>query len=120
MQRESRLWTAARAGCIASILCAGGCLSGCSSFNIFADPGKYEFSSCEHLDGQRKNWSKKEEELRLLMNKAEQSASGTVVSVIAYKADHVAATEELKLVENAARSKNCNSPENWQSNSVVR
>jgi hypothetical protein len=48
--------------CIASILWAGVCLSGCSSITVFADPGKYQFSSCEHLDGQRKNWSKKEEE----------------------------------------------------------
>jgi len=120
MQGKSRSWTAARAGCIASILWAGGCLSGCSSITLFADPGKYQFSSCEHLDGQRKNWSKKEEELRLLMNKAEQSAGGSVVNVIAYQADHLAATEELKLVENAARSKNCNTPENWQSTSAVR
>jgi hypothetical protein len=111
---------AARAGCIASVLWAGGCLTECSSITVFADPGKYQFSSCEHLAGQRKYWSKQEEELRLLMNKAEQSAGGAVVNVIAYKGDHVAAIEELKLVENAARSKNCNSPENWQGNSAVR
>jgi hypothetical protein len=40
--------------------------------------------------------------------------------VFAYKADHVAAQEELKVLEATARSKNCNPPENWGSNTVVR
>ena len=54
------------------------------------------------------------------MDKAEQSAGGTVVSVVAYKADHVAASEELKVLENAARAKKCDTPENWRSNSALR
>jgi hypothetical protein len=125
MQGKRRSWTAAGAGRIAAALWAGGCLTGCSStgdnpLTVFADPGKYQFSSCEHLAGQRKYWSSREQELRLLMDKAEQSAGGTVVNVLAYKADHVAASEELKIVENTARSKNCATPENWRSNSVVR
>jgi hypothetical protein len=125
MQGKSRSWTAARAGAIASVLWAGACLSGCSStgdnsLTVFADPGKYQFSSCEHLAGQRKYWSSREQELRLLMDKAEQSTGGTVVNVLAYKADHVAASEELRIVESTARSKNCNTPENWRSNAVVR
>ena len=100
-------------------------LAGCAStantsLTFFADPGKYQYSTCEQLAGQRKHWSSREEELRLLMGKAEQSAGGALVNALAYKADYVAAGEELKMVESAARSKNCNSPANWQSNSVIR
>jgi len=111
--------------CIASTLWAGAFLAGCSStgdnpLTLFADPGKYQYSSCEQLAGQRKNWSTREQELRLLMDKAEQGTGGTLVNVLAYKADYVAASEELKVIENTARSKNCDTPENWRSNSVVR
>jgi hypothetical protein len=84
---------------------------------VFADPGKYQFSSCENLASQRKSWASKERELRLLMEKADQTSGGAVVNVLAYKADYVAATEELRIVESASRAKNC---ESWQSNAAVR
>src|SRR5437899_3348086 len=104
---------------------AGAFLSACSSTGdnpptVFADPGKYQYNTCEQLAGQRKYWSTREQELRQLMDKADQGAGGPIVNVLAYKADHVAANEELKVLENTARSKNCDSPENWRSNSVVR
>jgi len=54
------------------------------------------------------------------MDKADQSAGGAVVNVLAYKADHVAALEELRVLEATARSKNCDNPANWRSNNVVR
>jgi hypothetical protein len=108
----------------AGLVVGGVTLSGCSTaestLTLFADPGKYEYYNCEQLAGQRKLWSMREQELRLLMDKAEQSSGGAVVNVLAYKADHVAASEELKLVELAARSKNCQTPANWGSNSAIR
>jgi hypothetical protein len=58
--------------------------------------------------------------LRELMNKAGQETGGAVVNVLAYKADHVAASEELRVLEAAARSKNCENPANWRSNSTIR
>jgi hypothetical protein len=100
-------------------------LAGCSAggdnpFTVFADPGKYQFYSCEQLSGQRQHWSSREQELKMLMTKAEQNAGGMIVNVLAYKADHVAASEELKVLEATARSKNCDTPVNWRSNSAVR
>jgi hypothetical protein len=104
---------------------AGVLLAGCSStsdntLTIFADPGKYQYNTCEQIAGQRKFWTNREQELRLLMDKAEQSAGGAVVNVLAYKADHVAANEELKVLESTARAKNCDTPANWKSNSSVK
>ena len=100
-------------------------LSGCatpgdSSVTLFADPGKYQYSSCEQLALQRKTWTTKEQDLKQLMDRAEQGTGGAVVNVLAYKADYVAATEELKVLERAARSKHCASPENWGSSSAIR
>jgi hypothetical protein len=61
----------------------------------------------------------KAQELKQLMNRAEQGAGGAVVNVLAYQADYVRATEELKMLERAARSKHCSTPENWSSNFAI-
>jgi hypothetical protein len=107
------------AGAFAAAALLVGCAAatGGNSLTVFADPGKYQFSSCEHLAVQRKTWGDKEQELRLLMDKAEQGNGGAVVNLLAYRADYAATTEELKVIENASRAKNCSS---WQSNSAVR
>ena len=73
----------------------------------FADPGQYEYFSCALLAERRKYWADRELDLRLLMDKAEQASGGTVVSIIAYKADHVAAHEEMKLIDETRRAKKC-------------
>jgi hypothetical protein len=105
-------------------LIAAALLAGCGTadnpLTIFAEPGKYEYHSCEAIAGQKAMWSNREQELRRLMDKADKSAGGTVVNLLAYKADHVAANEELKVLENTARSKNCETPANWRSGSAVR
>jgi hypothetical protein len=118
------LRTALRVALAAGAVMAGGLLAGCSStgdtLTVFADPGRYQYNTCEQIAGQRKFWTNREQELRQLMDKAEQSAGGAVVNVLAYKADHVAANEELKVLENTARAKNCDTPEKWKSNSSVK
>jgi hypothetical protein len=97
-----------------------GCGTADNPLTIFAEPGKYEYHSCEQIAGQKAMWSNREQELRRLMDKAEQGTGGTVVNLLAYKADHVAANEEIKVLENTARSKNCETPANWRSGSAVR
>ena len=70
-----------------------------------ADPGQYEFYSCEQIAVQRKALSDRLQDLKLLMDRAER-AGGAVVSVIAYKADYVAAQDQLKVIDATARQKN--------------
>ena len=122
---RARPWAMLYVGAAAAMLLLA--LAGCStpgvdtgSFTVFADPGKYRYYSCEQISAQMKHWGKREEELRLLMDKAEQGAGGAVVNLIAYKADYVAATEELKLLDRAAGEKKCDTPANWRSNNVIR
>ena len=101
-------------------------VAGCSSvgggtpMTVFADPAKYQYSSCECLGRQRQTWTVREHELKQLMDRADQSPGGGLVNVLAYKADYTAASEELQLLEAAARAKNCDAGANWQSNSAVR
>ena len=96
-------------------LFAAAVLSACSSAGInpvtvFADPGKYEFYNCEQIATQRTTWATREQELKLLMDKAAQGTGGAVVNVIAYQADYATAKDELKVLEATARAKNCPSP----------
>ena len=91
-------------------------LAACASaldnpFTVFADPGQYQ-GNCEQLAAQRTARKAREQELKLLMDKAEQSTGGTFVNLIAYKSDYVTAQEDLKVIEATARVKKCTIPEN--------
>ena len=74
---------------------------------VFADPGKYDYVTCEQLINLRKQWAERELELKLLMDKAEQSTSGAVVNIIAYQADYATAREELKVIDATWKAKKC-------------
>src|SRR5215471_7288270 len=59
-------------------LFAAAALAACSSIGgdpltVFADPGRYQYNTCEQIAGQRKAWVAREQELKQLMDKAEQS-----------------------------------------------
>ena len=93
---------------------AAGFLGACSSFGgdnnpmtVFADPGQYQYHTCEQIDAVRLGTAKRAQDLKMLMDKAEQSTGGAIINVIAYKTDYVSATEELKVLDATARSKNC-------------
>jgi hypothetical protein len=111
------VWSAAA---VALALVSGCATPSDSSMTFFADPAKYQYSSCEQLAVHRQTWTTKEQELKQLMDRAERGAGGAVVNVLAYKGDYAAATEELKLLERAARSRHCSTPENWSSSSAIR
>jgi hypothetical protein len=87
---------------------------------FFADPGKYEFHSCEQLLPQRAFYEKRERELKLLMDKARQATGGAVINVVAYQGEYAATREELKVIDATARLKKCSTPANWASTSAIR
>jgi hypothetical protein len=91
-----------------------------SSFSLFADPGKYQYYSCEQIADQFKYWTGREQELKALMERAEQSAGGVAVGFIAYKADYVAAGGELDQLRSTAKEKNCAQAQSWRSNTAIR
>jgi hypothetical protein len=106
-------------------LSLGPVLSACSSagdsqLTFFADPGVYQYHSCDQIANIRKHWSTREQELRELMAKAEKSTGGAAINVIAYQTDYVNAKEQLGVIDATARSKNCKTPENWSSSSSIR
>jgi len=101
-------------------LALGGCASAVEGPLFFSDAGKYQYHNCDQLAAAAKNQMAREQELKGLIDKAEQSAGGILVSLMAYKTDYVAVEEELRVIESTARSKNCLTPSTWQSNGVIR
>ena len=87
---------------------------------LFVEPGKYAFHSCAQIADQIKSWTKRREELKSLMERADQSAGGAAVSLIAYRADYVAAGEELDQLHATAHEKKCDQDATWGSSTVIR
>jgi hypothetical protein len=115
MQQRVKRRTARRRPIVVAALLAlgaGGSLAACSSagdnpFTPFADPGTYAYYPCDQILGQLGYWRSKEQELKLLMEKAGQATGGAVINVIAYQTDYARARDEIKVLEATARIKNC-------------
>jgi hypothetical protein len=107
-------------GLLASMVLSACSSTGDNQLTLFADPGVYQYHSCDQIANIRKYWSTREQELRELMARAEKSTGGAVINVIAYQTDYVMAREQVGQLDATARSKNCTTPENWSSNSSIR
>jgi hypothetical protein len=107
------------------VVLTGAMLGACSSssdtkFSLFAEPGKYQYHNCAQIAAEMKNQSQRKQDLKALMDKADQSVGGAAVGFIAYKAEYVSAGEELESLQSAARGKNCEQDATWRSSTVIR
>jgi hypothetical protein len=111
MLRVAALWL-----CLAT----GGCTSAVEGPLIFSDAGKYQYHNCDQLAAAARTQAAREQELKALIEKADQGVGGFLVSLMAYKTDYVAVEEELRVIETTARNKHCVTPATWQSNAVIQ
>jgi hypothetical protein len=87
---------------------------------LFADPGKYEYHTCEQILKAGEAVAAREAKLRSLIQKAEESAGGSVVSTVAYRGEHRTVVEELGVIDTASRRKNCLTPPTWRSTTAIQ
>ena len=115
-----RLWSGALLG-FGVLALTGGCGSD-GAGAIFVDPAHYSFYRCEDLATRRKALVTRENELRGLMEKAGDSAGGSVIGSFAYRSDYDTVLAEEKLVQRTATEKNCSfaSPTQFQSDQTIR
>jgi hypothetical protein len=97
----------------------------CSTSNsvdvmLFADPGKYEYHSCEQILKAGNGVAERELRLRTLIQKAEQSAGGGLVGTVAYRGEHRTVVEELAVIDSVSRRKNCLTPPTWRSSTAIQ
>lgn len=110
-----------RCVCAAGVAVAVAGLGGCAGIPeqtanaAFVAPGKYDIYDCRALLREITTTQARELELRQLMERSAQSPGGELVNAIAYRSDHVRARAELKLLNDTAAEKNCQSSSRWSS-----
>jgi hypothetical protein len=87
---------------------------------LFADPGKYEYHTCEQVLAAGREASAREVRLRELIQKAEQGAAGSLVGAVAYRGEYRTVVEELAVIDTVARRKNCLTPPSWRSTTAIQ
>jgi hypothetical protein len=111
-----------RASLLALILFGAAACSTSSKVDVmlFADPGKYEYHTCDQILKAGNAVADREAKLRELIQKAEQSAGGTLVSTVAYRGEHRTVVEELGVIDTVSRRKKCLTPPTWRSSTVIQ
>jgi hypothetical protein len=87
---------------------------------IGVDPGKFALYHCDDLARRWKELLARENELRELIDKANESTAGTVIGSIAYRGDYEAVLSEEKLLQRTAAEKKCNFSPDYQSDHTIR
>ena len=87
---------------------------------LFADPGKYEYHTCEQILKAGNAVAEREAKLRELIQKAEQSPGGALVGTVAYRGEHRTVVEELGLIDTVSRRKQCLTPPTWRSTTAIQ
>ena len=87
---------------------------------LFADPGKYEYQTCDQIQAAGRSMVAQEKALRELIDKAERGVAGGVVSTVAYRGQHRTVVEEIEVIEATSRRKNCLTPSTWRSNTAIQ
>jgi len=107
--------------CAAGLAVAAAGLGGCAGISeqtanaAFVAPGKYDVYDCRALLREITTTQARELELRQLMERSAQSPGGELVNAVAYRSDHLRARAELKLLNDTASGKNCQSSSRWSS-----
>jgi hypothetical protein len=88
---------------------------------LFADPGKYEYHTCEQILAAGRGAAAREVKLRELIQKAEQGgAGGNLVGMVAYRGEYRTVVEELAVIDTVSRRKNCLTPPSWRSTTAIQ
>jgi hypothetical protein len=95
---------------MAALLAAS--LGGCAtSLDVISDPfvapAKFQFLRCEDIAKRLVTTKTREQELRILMNRASADMGGSAVNVLVYQPDYQTVQSELRQLHEAAVEKQC-------------
>jgi hypothetical protein len=101
----------AHAVAAAILLLAVTTLAGCGGDGVGAlmvDPARFEGYNCKDLTGQWKNLVTRENQLRNLINRADEGGgSGEVIGALTYRSDYQTVLEQKKVLQRTAAEKKC-------------
>ena len=117
--RRCRGWRSALSSF--AVLALSGCgVSSDGAGALFVDPGRYTLYHCDDLAARRKMLIARENELRGLIERANESPGGAVVGSFAYRSDYDSVLAEEKLLARNAAEKNCSFASPLQSDQTIR
>lgn len=95
-----------------------GCGSGAEMSLV--DPTKYQFHSCAQLGREMHTLRERAQQLEALRDRAVRGSGGELVANLAYEPEYRSAVGNMRLIEAAARERNCNPPITATSNTTPR
>jgi hypothetical protein len=96
-------------GAAAALLLAAlvaGC-AGDAAEQLFVRPGRFDYMSCPELVAAQQSAEKREQELKVLIDRAEKESIGVLIAAASYRGDYLRAQGEQKTVAEVIRQKNC-------------
>jgi hypothetical protein len=85
---------------------AAGC-AGDAAEQFFVRPGGFDYLSCPELVAARQSAAKREQDLKVLIDRAEKESIGVLIAAASYRGDYLRAQGEQKNVAEVMRQKNC-------------
>jgi hypothetical protein len=85
---------------------AAGC-AGDTAEQLFVRPGGFDYLSCPELVAAQQSAIKREQELKVLIDRAEQESVGVLIAAASYRGDYLRAQGEQKTVAEVIRRKDC-------------
>jgi hypothetical protein len=110
----------AAAGCVLAAIALAGCGLSDGYGTLTVDPARYSAYHCKDLIAQRASLLKREQELRGLIDKANEGPGGGTIGTMAYRTDYETVLSEEKLLQRTAAEKNCELVPTYQSDQTVR
>jgi hypothetical protein len=96
--------------CVSALLLAA-VLAGCTGTEMmFVNPGSFDYMSCADLATNTRATLKREQDLKELIDRAEQDSVGILVAAATYRSEYLKARGDLRLLAEASQSKNCETP----------
>jgi hypothetical protein len=119
-QRSCAASSFAAAACVAAAVVLAGCSNGYGVGQLLVDPSQYDVYHCKDLVAQWDLLNKREVELRANMDRANQTAGGKVIGMVAYGSDYQTMLTQKKMVQRQAAEKKCELVQTYQSDQTVR
>jgi hypothetical protein len=94
------------AGALLMTCFVAGC-SGDAAEQLFVKPGRFDYLSCPELVTARQNGTKREQELKTLIDRAEKESIGVVVAGTAYRGEYLRVQGEQKMIAEVMQRKSC-------------
>jgi hypothetical protein len=103
---------------------AASTLAGCGTTgaldSMLVDPSRYEGYNCKDLAGQLQALDKREKDLRNLIDRADESASGVVIGAMAYRTDYETVIADKKVLRGTMAEKKCQLTPALTSDQIIR